>query len=220
MLDLAQMDAAKQKALIDYPKESKYVRWGMTASIGAHVLFALIVLILAWWNHIHDLRELMTSAIAMEPPPNEIEVVLPPDDTPPPPTDHPLFIKQIIQVPKPPPLPKPKIKPPPPKPTPVIQHPHPAVSRGPAQSQLVVGSSHFPQPSYTYALRKAGVSGPVGLSLTFDASGGISEAEVIAPNGSSLINNYTVQFVKENWHNPDFANRHVNVTVIYRPTGG
>jgi TonB family protein len=213
MPELLKMDPASKLDLVNYPQESRYVRWGMTASIGAHVLFALIVLILAWWNNIHSLRDLMTSAIAMEPPPNEIQIILPPDDTPPPPTDHPLFIKQIIKQIKPPPIPKPKPKPPPPKPTPIIQHVHATTAR--AESQLVIGSSSFPQPTYPGAAIRAHLQGTVVVHLDFDSAGGVENCEVVKSCGSSLLDDYTRRFILANWRDPGFANRHVTQPVEY-----
>ena len=216
MPDLLQMDAAKQQALIHYPKESRYVRWGMTASIGAHVLFALIVLILAWLNNIRSLRDLMTSAIAMSPPPNEIQVILPPDDIPPPPTDHPLFIKQIIQVPKPPPIPKPKPKPPPPKPQPIIQHlqsnAHPT---GAASTKIQVGSSHFPRPDYPYAARSRHLVGNMVMTIVFNGSGKAVGATVAKSTGSSLLDNAAREKILDAWGDPAYADKTINVPIQF-----
>ena len=209
------MDPAAKAAIQDYPESQSYTRWGFGASLGTHILLILIVAILAWLNHIKSLRDFMAASMNSPPPPTEVEVILEPDETPPPPTDHPLFIKQILQVPKPIVIPKPKPKPVPKPPHPIVQHHTESHSTSKAESQLVVGSGSFPYPEYPFAARQRRMQGTVLIRIVFDASGAASSATVVSSTGYSILDGAARSTILDSWKNASFAGQTQTVPIVF-----
>ena len=212
--------------ITDYPKEQKYIRWGATGSFGLHLTVAGIVVLIAFLTHIKSIEQLMAEggSIAQNgPAPEEnIEVLLRPEDLPPPPpVDNPEFIKQVE-------LPKPEVIPPPPVPVP--PKPKPIVVNKPrftapkatgtgesaSVSRLVVGTSGFPQPGYPYQAQIRRQTGTVRISILFDASGSVSDVNVIESSGVSILDSSTQSFIQSHWRNASFAGRRVTVPIEYR----
>jgi len=192
-----------EDTILDYPPERLYVHWGATAAIGFHLLFASIILILAYIHHIRNLRDLMTATITQVPI-DQLQIMLIDDNKPPPPTNHPLWIKQII-VPKipppPPPPPKPKPKP---KPQPIRLVP-----------RLVVGSHNLPTPDYPSDAWDQRIQGTVLLQVSFDGSGGVFDVQVINSSGSSILDSSARHYILENWRDVDFAGQVETVPIQY-----
>jgi TonB family protein len=216
---------AHPASLTRYPGEEIYLRHGATASLGLHLFFAGLIVLIAFLTHIKSIEQLMAEggSIAQSgPAPEEnIEVLLRPDDLPPPPpTDNPEFIKQVE-------LPKPEVVPPPPIPVP---QPKPVVVNKPrftapkatgsgesaTVSRLVVGTSGFPQPGYPYQAQQRHLTGTVSVSIVFDSSGSVSDVEVTSSSGVGILDSATVSFIQQHWHNESFAGRHASVPVEYR----
>jgi TonB family protein len=191
-------------ALLDYPPERLYVRWAAPASIGFHVLLAVIVLVLAYLHHITSLRDLMTASISQLPT-DQIQILLIDENKPPPPTADPVWIKQLIipkvKPPPPPPPPKPKPKP---KPQPVHIVP-----------KLMVGGRTLPSPSYPMDAYQAHIQGTVMIQVTFDGSGSVSNAEVVESSGSALLDSSARHDILSNWHDPDFAGQTQTVPIQF-----
>jgi protein TonB len=217
---------AHPASLTRYPAEEIYLRHGATASFGLHIFVGSVIVLIAFLTHIKSIEQLMAEggSIAQNgPAPEEnIEVLLRPDDLPPPPpTVNPEFIKQVE-------LPKPVVVPPPP--VPVTPQPKPVIVNKPrftapkatgtgesaSVSRLVVGSSGFPQPGYPYQAQARHQTGTVSVSILFDASGSVSDVEVIESSGVGILDSSTQNFIQSHWHNESFAGRRVTVPVEYR----
>jgi TonB family protein len=208
-----------------YPDEQHYLRWGASGSFGIHVLFAAVIVLLAFFAHIKTIQELMAEggSIAQSgpAPKQQMEVVLRLDDLPPPPpTANPEFIKQVelpkpVVVPPPVAVPVPKVKPV------VIAKPRftapQATGTGESAgvSHLVIGSSGFPQPGYPYEAQVRRQTGTVNVSIRFDASGNAEDVEVIQSSGVSILDTSTQNFIRSHWHNASFAGRTATVPVRY-----
>ncbi len=211
--------------LTRYPAEQVFIRHGTTASFGLHVLVAGTIALIAFLTHIKTIEQLMAEggSIAQNgPAPQEMEVELRPEDLPPPPpTVNPEFIRQVE-------LPKPVVVPPPP--VPVTPPPKPVIVAKPrftapkaigsgesaSVSRLVVGTSGFPQPAYPYQALVRHQTGTVSVAVQFDASGSVSDVEVISSSGVSALDSGATSFIQANWHNASFAGRHVNVPIDFR----
>jgi TonB family protein len=192
-----------EESLLDYPPEQLYVRWAAPASIGFHLLLVVVVLVLAYVHHIRSLRDMMTASINQLPI-DQLQVILIDENKPPPPTDHPLWIKQLII---------PKVKPPPPPPPPPKPKPKPVPVR--MVPRLIVGSHHLPVPGYPPDAYAQHIEGTVMVQVSFDASGGVAEAEVVESSGSALLDSATRHFILENWHEVDMAGQTQTVPIQY-----
>ncbi len=197
-----------------YPAEHTYVRWGTVGAFGLHVLFAVIILTIAWFTGVKSIEQLMkeSGALALAPPPpqDQIEIELKDVLPPPPPVENPDFVRQIEKPVPPPPLPVPVIKPPvvhnEPRP---VAHPHAAVSR------LVVGSGGFPRPGYPYDALVNHETGTVTLSIRFDENGRASSVEIVNSSGHTDLDAGAREFVLEHWHDAGFANSSATVPISF-----
>jgi TonB family protein len=217
---------AHPASLTRYPAEQIFLRHGAAGSFGLHLFVVSVIILIAFLTHVKTIEQLMAEggSIAQSGPAPEqsIEVLLRPEDLPPPPpTINPEFIRQTE-------LPKPKVVPPPP--VPVRPQPKPVRVSKPrytapqatgtgesaSVSQLVVGSSGFPQPGYPYEARLHHQTGTVSIGIQFDGSGAAADVEVIASSGVSILDSSTRNFIREHWHDDSFAGRHVTVPVEYR----
>jgi TonB family protein len=145
-----------------------------------------------------------------------MEVVLEPVEIPPP-TDHVEFIREVVK-PKPQPVPvKPKIVPK------VINRPKPqytapnATGQGESRSvsRLVVGTSGFPHPGYPASAMMMHLEGTVVVTIQFDGNGQAQSVDVANSSGVGILDSNTRTFIRENWHNADFAGKLVTVPVEY-----
>jgi TonB family protein len=211
--------------LTRYPEEEHYLRGGATASFGLHLLVAGTIVLIAFLTHIKTIEQLMAEggSIAQNgPAPQEnIDVELRPEDLPPPPpTVNPEFIRQLE-------LPKPVVIPPPPIPVP--PRPKPVVVAKPrytapkatgsgdsaSVSRLVVGSSGFPQPAYPYQAMVRHQMGTVFVSIQFDGSGSVADAEVAQSSGVAVLDSAAITAIQSTWHNAGFAGRHADISIEF-----
>jgi TonB family protein len=199
--------------LTDYPPERHYGREALSVSVGLHVFVVILIGVIALIFHINSLRDLMLKGGTIEqhvaPPEQKIEVFLKDELPPPPPLPTPEFIRQIV---KPPPKPvvieKPKPKP---QPTPPAEAP----SRTDMESRLVVGTSGLPHPTYPTRAKLMHLQGTVMISVTFDSTGRVSNAEIVSSSGSGLLDEPTRSFILENWNKESFAGKTETVPVEY-----
>jgi len=184
----------------------------MGVSVGFHIFIVVIVSILALIFHLKTLRDLMMQGGSLEmapPPPDQIiEVEIKDILPPPPPVKQIEFIRQLVKPP-PTPIEKPKPKP---KPQPVAA---PSPVKSDMVSHLVVGSSGLPHPGYPARAKLMRITGTVLMSVTFDSSGAVSDAEVVTSSGSSMLDLPTRSFIREQWHNESFAGRTETVPIEY-----
>jgi protein TonB len=217
---------AQTVSLRFYPAEQHFMREGVTAAFGLHVLVASIIILLALLTHVKTIEQLMAEggSIAQSgpAPEQEMEVVLRPEDLPPPPpTVNPEFIRQV-DLPKPQVVPPPAI-PVPPKPKPVLVR-KPAytapqatgLGESASTSRLVIGSSGVPQPGYPYEARLRHQTGTVSIGIQFDATGSAADVEVLQSSGVPVLDSSTRSFIHTHWHNESFAGQRVTVPVEYR----
>jgi TonB family protein len=209
-----------------YPEDQFYLRHGATASFGLHLFVAGLVALIAFLTHIKSIEQLMAEGGSIEqsgPAPEEnIELLLRPDDLPPPPpTVNPEFICQV-ELPKPvvtPPPPVP-VTPPPPKPV-IVAKPHftapKATGTGESAgvSHLVVGSSGFPKPIYPYAAQVRHQTGTVTVSIQFDSTGGVADADVAESSGVPALDSGAVSFIRAHWHDERFAGQRDTVPIEF-----
>jgi protein TonB len=203
--------AGNEPPINQYPPEHIYARYGASGSIGLHIFVMIVVLIVAYINHMRTLRDLMSGKVAatLAPPP-EIEVILDIDKIPPPPTNDPQFIIQKIT---------PKIPPPPPPPPPPKKKPeqHPIVAHAaPRSANVVVGSSHFPQPYYPADCLRMHIQGTVLLHIIFDGTGHVADAQIDSSSGSSSLDEHAAHFIMDNWYDPAFAGESQTVPIEFQ----
>jgi protein TonB len=193
-----------EESLLNYPPEQRYLGWGTSAAFSFHVLVMVIVLALAYVNHIRSLRDLMTASVP-QPPLDQIPVVLIDDNKQPPPTNNPLWIKQLI-------IPKDKPPPPPPPPPPKPK-PKPQVVR--FVPKITVGSHNLPAPSYPMEALRNRIQGTVVLRVSFDGSGGVTNAEVVSSSGSGILDSGARHDILANWHEVDMAGQTQDVPIQF-----
>lgn len=217
---------AHPASLTRYPAEQIFLRHGTTASFGLHLFVAGLVALIAFLTHIKSIEQLMAEGGSIEqsgPAPEEnIEVLLRPDDLPPPPpTVNPEFIKEVE-------LPKPVVIPPPPVPV-VVPPPKPVIVAKPRYtapkatgtgesagvSHLVVGSSGFPKPIYPYAAQIRHQTGTVTVSIQFDSTGGVADADVAESSGVSILDSGAVSFIRAHWRDERFAGQRTTVPIEF-----
>jgi protein TonB len=193
----------EETGIHDYPEEKRYTPWGMSASVGFHLLIVGIILWIAYLQHIRHLRDMMTATI-VQLPVDQIDILIIDEKKVPPPTDNPLWIKQLI-IPKnkPPPPPPP---PPKPKPKPVAVH---------QVARLIPGGHSLPQPSYPMEAYRDHVEGTVVMKVGFDGTGGVIDAVVEESSGSPILDNWSRHWILSNWHDPDFAGQVQEVPIQY-----
>lgn len=213
-----------------YPAAKEYLPWGVICSLALHLTVVLFVAILAYLNHVKSLRELMTASAnePPPPPPQEMEVVLELDDRPPPTPNHIDWLRQQIEEPKPTPPPIVTPPPQPPKPQPVVQVTHapkapphkPApVAQAPthtAPTRIVVGSGHFPAPTYPASALRMKIQGTVNVRISFDGSGGVADVEVISSSGAPMLDNAAKNWILAHWHDPNFAGQTSSVPIEFQ----
>jgi TonB family protein len=192
-------------AVHDYPPEKKYTKFGLGFSLGFHVLVLVVVGLIAYWQHIRSLSEMMTASVPSALP-DQMEIVLIDDKKEPPPTDHPEWIYQVIT---------PKVKPPPPPPPPPKPKPHPQFVRA-APPKLNVGSSGLPSPDYPMEAYRSHITGTLLLRVSFDGAGGVTSAEVVTSSGSSVLDSHSRHYVMDNWHDASFAGQTQTVPIRYQ----
>lgn len=194
--------------------EKSNLRLGALCSAGLHLFLILFVAVLAWITGVKSLADLMSAAVVPPPPDQQqiMEIELD-EQPPPPPPDVVDFQRQhlIVKNQPPPPPPPPKPKPPPPKPV-VRAEPPPAAP----PHELVVGSGHFPQPTYPPRAKLMRISGTVVVNVHFDGSGGVGSVDVESSSGSSILDSSSVNFIRENWHDASWAGKSGRVPIRYQ----
>jgi TonB family protein len=78
-----------------------------------------------------------------------------------------------------------------------------------------VGSHQLPVPGYPGEAYAQHIEGTVMMRVSFDASGGVSNAEVVDSSGSALLDSSTRHFILENWHEVDMAGQTQTVPIQY-----
>jgi TonB family protein len=216
--------------LTQYPPDQTRVGRGILIAIGFHVFAAALICLILYILGIVSLRELLEKggAIATSGPAPEQQMIveLKLDDIKPPPTDHIEFVKQVLipkPIPKPIPPPKPVTKP---VPKVVKVQPKYTAPRATGQgnsnavSGAIAGTSNLPHPSYPYDALQAGLGGTVTVHVVFDASGGISSADIAGSSGVTELDTYTRNFIYGHWKNASLANRTYTVPIVYDPRSG
>jgi TonB family protein len=199
---LTMVPSMEETGIHDYPPEKRYLFSGFSVSFGIHCAIVGIIALMAYLHHIRSLRDMMTATV-VQLPPDQLEILLIDEKKEPPPTTNPLWIKQLIipkvKPPPPPPPPKPKPKP---QPVRLVQH-------------ITVGAHGLPTPEYPIEAYRDHVEGTVELEVAFDASGGVSSAEVTSSSGSAILDNGAKHYVLANWHSDYFAGTVQTVPIQY-----
>ena len=169
-----------------------------------------------------EVRELVVPMDAPTPPPDQPtpppDATPPPDDTPPP-TEVP---DMDDDKPTPPPKPKTAARP-------AATPPPAGAKRGPVAVAGQVGGNpngtkavgnpgaskvgpqnqgwRIPKPGYPAAARASHITGSTTVHVTTDASGNISAVTITQRAGNAILDHYTEEYVKSNWHGPPNSSR-------------
>jgi len=84
-----------------------------------------------------------------------------------------------------------------------------------APSSYAPGLSLLPHPSYPPEAREQGETGTVIVNAQFDAQGDVAQATVTQSSGVTLLDSWTLSFIRGHWHSPLLAGQTVSVPVKY-----
>ncbi len=82
-------------------------------------------------------------------------------------------------------------------------------------SSYAPGENVLPHPPYPAEAQNLGESGTVIMSVTFNASGKVTEAEVAQSSGVRLLDATTRSFILTHWHSTAYAGQTVTQPVCY-----